>query len=172
MAVEAKGRNGEVRSPVTGNCTIGDEPWNNGYVLASETGKLLEKLETGPMTDDEVDRSFLDFTLVQTGQDAELRAEHQEGLIRALWEFHKSFGQSSSLGDAIVENEEREEDWRRTVPWEEIPPQVLDLTRRRCRFVVAHAESEGWIARTADGDRWRITRKGSGSLRQGLFTIR
>ena len=145
-----------------------DDTWNNGYLRAHETAKLLENLERGPMTDDEIDRSFLELSLLTGEQNGQIH----EGLTEALWDYFRNFGKSEALGRWMAAQEGREEEWRRTVPWDKIPGHVADLTRRRSHFITGYAESEGWIARTACGTRWRITTKGLESLRSGLFTIR
>ena len=60
------------------------EPWDNGYVLASSSRELLERLARGPLTDDQVLRScILENELVDLVDPATSR-EMQTGMLWML----------------------------------------------------------------------------------------
>jgi hypothetical protein len=152
---------------------IGDEPWNNGYVLAAATERLLRRLELGPMTDDEVDRFFLYKSDLRGLSAEKWRFESEKSLTTALWDFLKSLGRSHSFGDAIVALQDQEEQWRQSAGWNEMPSHISDLARKRAECIVSHASRERWIERIPDGRLgWRITDSGSEALRSGHFNLR
>jgi hypothetical protein len=150
---------------------IGDEPWNNGYVLATETAGLLKRLQTQPMSDDEIARSFLDLAALQSEFDVGYDARTEDKLMMGLLEFFASRGRSPAFGEVIKELKDEEEKWKQTVDLGKVPAEVSLDACRRARHIITYAVENGWMERTSDS-RWRITEIGLERLEEGYFSIR
>lgn len=151
---------------------IGDEPWNNGYVLAAEVERLLERLKAGPMTGDQIERHFLYASDLHDPLGGSPEPETVRIITTGLRDFIKSLGRSHSFGNALTMLRNKEEHWRQSVDWELIPPNVRKLARRRADCVVSHACRKGLIERDRGGGGGRITESGLAALRSGEFAIR
>jgi hypothetical protein len=148
------------------------EPWDNGYVLASSSRELLERLARGPQTKDQVLRScILENELVDLVDPATSR-EMQTGMLWMLIRVIVTLGRRPPPEKTVRKVEKLVERARADLNWKTVPSDLRDRAERRAEFLTDHCLSRGWIDRSESGNRWALTDRGNKALEEGAFNIR
>jgi hypothetical protein len=144
------------------------EPWNNSYELDGETERLLRRLLTGPLTDEQVVRFCLKEVHLLLNPEEKARIES------------KMIGGASSLlgfdpqpfSNAVADWEQRREQVQQEVNWSDVPAHLQELSSRRAAYILKYATENGWVERGGDKGEWEITEQGRSLIKKGGFYMR
>jgi hypothetical protein len=144
------------------------EPWNNSYELDGETERLLRKLLTGPLTDEQVVRFFLKevHLLLNPEEKARIESKMIGGASRLLGFDLQPFS------DAVSDWEQRREELQQGVNWSDVPVHLQELSSRRAAYILKYVTENGWTERVGDKGEWGITEQGRSLIKQGGFYVR
>lgn len=144
------------------------EPWNNSYELDGETERLLRRLLSGSLTDEQIVRFFLKevHLLLNPEEKARIESKMIGGASRLL-DFNLQ-----PFSDAVNDWEQKREQLQQEVNWSEVPASLQELSRRRAAYILTHITENGWAERISDKGEWRITEQGRALIEQGGFYMR
>jgi len=151
---------------------IGEEPWNNGYVLANETERLLIILKEGPLSEDDVVLLFVDVEHLIAQLDDRSVHEMERNVLQGLTDFLLSFGRSGTFGDSIRGLESQADEIRKHLDWSRLPKNEQKSASRRARFLLDYGQRQGWLERRPETSEYAITKSGLAALDSGFFNIR
>jgi len=134
------------------------------------TEELLRKLQLSPLSDDQIERFCLkEANLLLSPQKKE---QLEENMLDGFLDYFKSFGRSaSSLGETLGQWQERAEELRQTINWDDVPPDLRETCRHRAELIIEFGLNQDWIKRTTEKT-WQITDKGKEFLANGGYYIR
>jgi hypothetical protein len=144
------------------------EPWNNSYELDGETERLLRRLLTGPLTDEQVVRFFLKevHLLLNPEEKAEIESKMIGGASHLLGFDPQPFS------NAVADWQQRREELQQQVEWSDIPARLQELSSRRAAYILKYGTENGWMERVGGKGDWGITEQGRSLIRQGGFYMR
>jgi hypothetical protein len=144
------------------------EPWNNSYELDGETERLLRRLLTGPLTDEQVARFCLKevHLLLSPEEKAEIESKMIGGASRLL-----GFD-SQPFSNAVTDWQQRREELQQQMNWSDVPVHLQELSNRRAAYILKYGTENGWIERVSDKGEWGITEQGRLLIKQGGFYMR
>ena len=132
------------------------EPWNNSYELDGETERLLRRLLTCPLTDEQIARFFL--KEIHLLLNPEVKAEIESKMIGGAFSLLEFDLQPFS--DAAADWEQKKEELQQEVNWEDVPASLQELSRRRAAYILNYVAENNWAERVGDKGEWRITGQG------------
>lgn len=144
------------------------EPWNNSYELDGETERLLRRLLTGPLTDEQVVRFFLKevHLFLNPEEKASIESEMIGGASQLL-----SFD-PQPFSNAVGDWQQRREELQQQVEWSDVPVRLQELSRRRAAYVLKYGTENGWMERVGDKGEWGISEQGRSLIEHGGFYMR
>ncbi|MGB7921718.1 MAG: hypothetical protein WCF57_00605 [Pyrinomonadaceae bacterium] len=144
------------------------EPWNNTYELDGETERLLRRLLTGPLKDEQVVRFCLKevHLLLNPEEKARIESKMIGGASHLLGFDPQPFSES------IADWQQRREELQQEVNWSDVPVHLQELSSRRAAYILKYGTENGWIERVGDKGEWGITEQGRALIEQGGFYMR
>ncbi len=144
------------------------EPWNNSYERDGETERLLRRLLTGALTDDQLLRFFLKevHLLLNPEEKARLESKMIGGAARLLGFDLQPFS------DAVTDWDQRRAELQQEVNWSDVPVQLQELSSRRAAYILDYVTENRWVERVGDTGEWQITEHGRSLLERGGFYMR
>jgi hypothetical protein len=144
------------------------EPWNNSYELDGETERLLRRLLTGPLTDEQVVRFCLKevHLILNPEEKARIESKMIGGASRLLGFDPQPFS------NAVADWEQRREQFQQEVNWSDVPAHLQELSSRRAAYILKYATESGWVERGGEKGEWGITEQGRSLIKKGGFYMR